>query len=231
MDKKKLVVFSGAGMSAESGIDTFRDHGGLWENHKIEEVATPEAFRNNPKKVLDFYNMRFEQLKSVKPNEAHLAIAQLEIEEIYNVKVVTQNVDDLHERAGSKTVYHLHGELTKCKSSGDESYVTEMPSGGLQVGDLCPSGFQLRPNIVWFGEMVTAMDKAVEIVTKADVLVVIGTSLNVYPAAGLAHMAPTHAQVFLIDPGYFDHLDPKIKHIKKPATAGFKDLISILLNR
>jgi NAD-dependent deacetylase len=231
MDKKKLVIFSGAGMSAESGIDTFRDSGGLWENHKIEDVATPEAFRSNPKKVLDFYNKRFNQLQSVEPNEAHLAIAQIEIKGLYDVRVVTQNVDDLHERAGSKRVYHLHGELTKCKSSGNESYVTEMPESGLKVGDLCPTGFQLRPNIVWFGEMVPAMDEAIEVVTKADILVVIGTSLNVYPAAGLAQMAPSHAEVFLIDPGNFEYLDSRIMHIKKPATAGFKELMSILLNR
>jgi NAD-dependent deacetylase len=212
MDKKKLVVFSGAGMSAESGIDTFRDSGGLWENHRIEDVATPEAFKRNPVKVLEFYNMRFKQLKTVEPNEAHLAIARLEKEGKYDISVVTQNVDDLHERAGSTKVCHLHGE-------------------GLKLGSLCPSGFQLRPNIVWFGEIVPAMDLAIDIVTQSDVLLIIGTSLNVYPAAGLTQMAPKNAAVFLIDPGTFDDLDRNIKHIKKPATAGFKELISILLNR
>jgi len=231
MDKKKLVVFSGAGMSAESGIDTFRDSGGLWEKHKIEDVATPEAFSRNPQKVLDFYNMRLHQLRAVQPNEAHLAIAQLEEKGIYEISVVTQNVDDLHERAGSTHVLHLHGELSKCRSSGNEDYVIDMPSEGLKVGSLCPSGFQLRPHIVWFGEMVPAMDIGINVVLEADILVVIGTSLNVYPAAGLAQMAPPYAEVFLIDPGTFDYLDPKIKHIKKPATAGFKELLAILLNR
>lgn len=217
-------------MSAESGIDTFRDSGGLWENHRIEDVATPEAFRLNPKKVLNFYNMRFHQLQTVEPNEAHLAIAQIEKEGDYQIEVITQNVDDLHERSGSTSVLHLHGELSKCRSSGNEEYVTEMPPDGIKLGDLCPSGFQLRPHIVWFGEMVPSMDEAIEIVTECDILVVVGTSLNVYPAAGLAQMAPSDARVFLIDPGTFEYLDPKIKQIKKPATAGFKELISILLN-
>jgi NAD-dependent deacetylase len=160
-----------------------------------------------------------------------LAIARLEKEGKYDISVVTQNVDDLHERAGSTKVYHLHGELTKCRSSGNESYIAEMPLEGLKLGNLCPSGFQIRPNIVWFGEMVPAMDLAIDIITQSDVLVIIGTSLNVYPAAGLAQMAPKNADVFLIDPGTFDHLDPKIRHIKKPATAGFQELLGILLNR
>lgn len=224
MEKKKLIVFSGAGMSAESGIDTFRDSGGLWEKHRIEDVATPEAFMRNPKKVLDFYNMRLKQLQTVEPNKAHLAIARLEEETTYDVSVITQNVDDLHERAGSSKVYHLHGELTKCKSSGNESHVIDMPMEGLKVGDLCPSGYQLRPNIVWFGEMVPAMDVAIDIVTKADILIVIGTSLNVYPAAGLAQMAPRHADVYLIDPGTFDFLADNVIHIRKKATEGMKYL-------
>jgi len=217
-------------MSAESGIDTFRDNGGLWEKHKIEDVATPEAFDTDPQKVLDFYNKRFKQLQTVEPNEAHLAIAQLEKQGEYEVFVVTQNVDDLHERAGSTSVLHLHGELSKCRSTKIEDYVIDMPSAGLKVGDVCPSGFQLRPHIVWFGEMVPAMDVAIDVVLNADILVVIGTSLNVYPAAGLAQMTPPDTEVFLIDPGAFDYLDPKIKQIKKPATAGFKDLLALLLN-
>jgi NAD-dependent deacetylase len=231
MSKKKLVVFSGAGMSAESGIDTFRDSGGLWENHRIEDVATPEAFERNPRKVLDFYNMRFKQLQSVLPNAAHTGIAALEKSGDFDVSVITQNVDDLHERAGSSKVFHLHGELMKCRSSGNEEYITEMPPAGLKVGDLCPDGYQLRPHIVWFGEMVPAMETAAILVSEADILVIIGTSLNVYPAAGLAEMAPSNADVFLIDPGNFEYLNPKIQHIKKPATAGFKDLISILSDR
>lgn len=228
MSKKNLVVFSGAGMSAESGIKTFRDTGGLWENNRIEDVATPEAFARAPEHVLDFYNHRFFQLKDVEPNDAHIGIAEIEKKGKFIVRVITQNVDDLHERSGSTRVLHLHGELTKCRSSKDESYVREMPEEGIQLGDLCPNGFQLRPRIVWFGEMVPAMDEAIEIVSRADVLIVIGTSLNVYPAAGLAQMAPAHSKVYLIDPGEFDYLDPRIEHIKKPATAGLKKVLSML---
>jgi len=231
MDKKKLVVFSGAGMSAESGIDTFRDSGGLWEKNKIEDVATPEAFRRNPEKVLEFYNMRFKQLQSVQPNDAHLGIAELEKSGLYDVKIITQNVDDLHERAGSSEVLHLHGELSKCRSSGNESHIVEMPAAGLKVGDRCPAGYQLRPHIVWFGEMVPAMESAAHLVADAEILLIIGTSLNVYPAAGLVDMAIDSSEVFLIDPGDFGYLNPNIRHIKKPATAGFKELMSILLNR
>lgn len=175
-----------------------------------------------------FYNERFQQLKEVEPNSAHIDIASLEKLPQYRVRVITQNVDNLHERAGSTKVLHLHGELTKCRSSGDPKYIKDMPEGGLKVGSLCPKGFQLRPHIVWFGEMVPAMDKAVEIVIKADILIVIGTSLNVYPAAGLSQLAPAHAKAFLIDPGGFPHLESRIHHIKKPATAGFKDLLEIL---
>lgn len=229
MVKKKLVIFSGAGMSAESGIDTFRDNGGLWEKHKIEDVATPEAFAHNPQKVLEFYNMRYRQLQEVEPNAAHLAIADLEKSGNYGVAVITQNVDNLHERAGSSQVYHLHGELSKCRSSQDENYVTDMPTEGLRVGDLCPSGFQLRPHIVWFGEMVPAMDAAASLVAQCHILVVIGTSLQVYPAAGLAQMAPNDAVIYLIDPGHFDHLPERAVHIKESATKGIKVLREKLL--
>ena len=228
MSKKKLVVFSGAGMSAESGISTFRDSGGLWEEHSIEEVATPEAFARDPEKVLNFYNMRVRQLLEVEPNPAHLAIAEMESYIDFEVKVITQNVDDLHERAGSSHVLHLHGELMKCRSSGNENIILEMPNSGLKIGDLCPEGHQLRPHVVWFGEMVPAMDEAATIVSEAEILVVIGTSLNVYPAAGLAYMASEDARVYLIDPGKFDYLDSRIHHIKKPATAGLKELQNLL---
>lgn len=215
-------------MSAESGIKTFRDTGGLWENNRIEDVATPEAFAKDPERVLEFYNQRFFQLKQVEPNEAHYRVAALEKNNQFKVKVITQNVDDLHERSGSTKVLHLHGELTKCRSSGDETHIQNMPDEGIKLGDLCPKGHQLRPHIVWFGEMVPAMDKAIEIVSRADMLIVIGTSLNVYPAAGLAQMTSAHAKVYLIDPGDFDYLDPKIKHIKKPASAGLVDLLRTL---
>lgn len=228
MEKKKLVVFSGAGMSAESGISTFRDSGGLWEKHAIEDVATPEAFKRNPEKVLGFYNMRVKQFKEVKPNQAHLDIVELEKTALFDVHVVTQNVDDLHERAGSSNVLHLHGELMKCRSSGDEEYITDMPEEGLRLGDLCPMGYQLRPHVVWFGELVPAMDEAISIVSQAEILLVIGTSLNVYPAAGLINVVSRSTDIFLIDPGDFDFPDSRIRHIKKPATAGIKDVMNLI---
>jgi len=228
MGKKKLVVFSGAGMSAESGISTFRDNGGLWEKHSIEEVATPEAFHHNPEKVLNFYNMRVEQLRQVEPNEAHIGIAELEKSGRFEVDVVTQNVDNLHEKAGSTRVLHLHGELLKCRSSGNEEYIIDMPAKGLKVGDRCPEGHQLRPHVVWFGELVPAMDEAYSIVSRADLLLIIGTSLNVYPAAGLVNGVSHRTEIYLIDPGEFDFYAPRIKHIKKPATAGFKEVLSLI---
>ncbi|MFN2423258.1 MAG: NAD-dependent deacetylase [Cryomorphaceae bacterium] len=215
----KIVVFSGAGMSADSGIKTFRDSGGLWENYRIEDVATPEAFANNPQLVLDFYNMRVADLRKAKPNAAHLAIARLE--EKYEVEVVTQNVDDLHERAGSSKVLHLHGELTKCRSTGDETDIYPMPEAGLMLGDLCKNGFQLRPHIVWFGELVPAMDEALKVVRSADLLLIVGTSLQVYPAAGLAFEAPQGAEVLLVDPGEMPaYMKATVTHIKEKAAIG-----------
>ncbi len=193
-----IIVFSGAGMSAESGIDTFRDQGGLWEKHPIEEVATPEAWRANPRKVLDFYNIRRKQLLEVEPNRAHEIIA--EIEQDYDLKVITQNIDDLHERAGSKQVLHLHGELRKARSSIDESLVYPIEGGEIAFGDTCEKGSQLRPHVVWFGEMVPAMDKAIPLVQEADLLVVIGSSLQVYPAASLVDLMSAEKSVLVIDP-------------------------------
>ncbi|MFM7016286.1 MAG: SIR2 family NAD-dependent protein deacylase [Bacteroidota bacterium] len=195
---KHVVVFSGAGISAESGIKTFRDADGLWENHAIEEVATPEAFERNPELVLRFYNERRKQLLECKPNDAHNAIAELENK--YKVTVVTQNVDDLHERAGSTNVIHLHGELMKVRSTAYPALIYKLDSWELKLGDNCEKGFQLRPHIVWFGEQVPMMDKAMEVVEQADIFLVVGTSLQVYPAAGLVHYAIKATHRFLIDP-------------------------------
>jgi NAD-dependent deacetylase len=227
MSKKKVVVFSGAGMSAESGLNTFREQGGLWEKHRIEDVATPSAWAKNPQLVLDFYNMRYRQLRKASPNSAHYALAELD--SVFETTIVRQNVDDLHERAGSKKILHLHGSLTTCRSSGNESYVIPMPANGLKMEDHCPEEFQLRPNIVWFGEMVPNMQRAESIVQDADILIIIGTSLNVYPAAGLAYITKPECQIILIDPNETAVQLPKeILHIKKPATQAMPVLFKIL---
>lgn len=197
MSKKKLVVLTGAGISAESGINTFRDADGLWEGHDIMEVASPVGWHKNPELVLDFYNKRRKQLQEVHPNAAHLALAKLE--ETFDVHIITQNVDDLHERAGSTKVLHLHGELLKVRSTTDESYIVDWKDN-IHLGDCCPNKGQLRPHIVWFGEAVPAMDEAIDITQTADVVAVIGTSLQVYPAAGLMNYAPGNTPVFYIDP-------------------------------
>ena len=220
--KKQLVILSGAGISAESGISTFRDSNGLWENHTIENVATPNGFERNPQLVLDFYNARRKQLFEVVPNKGHDLIAQLEVE--YEVSVVTQNVDDLHERAGSSSVLHLHGELRKVQSSVNPSLIYEWEND-LNLGDLCENGFQLRPHIVWFGEAVPAMDKAIEIVESADIVIVIGTSLQVYPAAGLMNYASLSCKVYYIDPNPSEAMDSKVTVIPKTAAEGMKELI------
>lgn len=198
MDRRHIVVLTGAGISAESGIPTFRGAGGLWFKHRIEDVATPEAFSRNPEMVLDFYNQRRAQLESVQPNEAHKALARLE--QGLRVSVVTQNVDDLHERAGSTSVLHLHGQLRRARSSADPDWSVDIAYGAIRMGQTCPLGSQLRPDVVWFGEPVPMMDAAREIVSTADVLMIIGTSLAVYPAAFLAHDAPSRAEVIVVDP-------------------------------
>ncbi|WP_035694692.1 SIR2 family NAD-dependent protein deacylase [Flavobacterium soli] len=195
--KKKLVVLSGAGISAESGIKTFRDSDGLWEGHNVMDVATPEGWKKNPELVLDFYNQRRKQLQTVEPNLAHKILAELETD--FDVYVITQNVDDLHERAGSSNVLHLHGELLKVRSTNDYNYVLDWKD------DLFPThfddnGFQLRPHIVWFGEDVPALEEAVKITLEADFFVVIGTSLQVYPAAGLIDYVDSNVPIFYIDP-------------------------------
>ncbi len=225
MSKKKIVILSGAGMSAESGLHTFRDSGGLWEKYRIEDVATPEAWAKNPDLVLKFYNARHAQLINVVPNAAHIALVALESK--YDVEIITQNVDDLHERAGSSNILHLHGSLTTCRSSGNQNYIQPMPNGGLNLGDFCPDGHQLRPNIVWFGEMVPNIELAVPKVAEADILIIIGTSLNVYPAAGLVTYARPGTQTILIDPAEVA-VHTGITYIKKPATQALPALFDIL---
>jgi NAD-dependent deacetylase len=226
---EKLVVLSGAGISAESGIKTFRDSGGLWEEHAIEDVATPEAWRKNPKLVLDFYNQRRSKLLAVEPNIAHKKLVALE--EKFDVKIITQNVDDLHERAGSSNVFHLHGELLKVRSEKDELLVYEWRND-LNIGDLCENGNQLRPAIVWFGELVPMIDIAVNIVREADIIIVVGTSMNVYPAAGLIDVSRWEAQKYVVNPDYeiIRSAHPNIKYIFEKASVGIPYLVDQLMN-
>lgn len=198
---KKVVVLTGAGMSAESGVKTFRDNNGLWENHRVEDVATPMAWINNPELVMKFYNQRRKQLFEVEPNEGHKGLVRLE--DKFDVQIVTQNVDDLHERAGSSNVLHLHGELKKVRSTVDPTLVYEMDSWELNFGDKCEKGSQLRPHIVWFGEAVPMIEPAFEIVSEADILLVIGTSMVVYPAAGLINYVRREVPKYYIDPKAF----------------------------
>ena len=224
---KKIVVLSGAGISAESGIKTFRDADGLWNNYRIEEVASPAAWARHPQLVLDFYNMRRKQLYEVEPNAAHFGLAKME--EDFDVEIVTQNVDDLHERAGSTNVLHLHGEIKKVCSTLDPDIVFTLDGWELKLGDLCPKGSQLRPHIVWFGEEVSNIMVAGTIVRNADILVVIGTSLQVYPAAGLFHHAHQDIPKFLIDPNA--EPDPYVRNlsvIRENATVGVQQLLEQL---
>ena len=195
---KRIAVLTGAGISAESGISTFRDHNGLWRTHRFEDLATPEAWERNPQLVLDFYNARRKQLFDVEPNAAHYALAQLET--TFHVDVITQNVDDLHERAGSTKVLHLHGELKKVRSTCNPELITVMSHWELKLGDKAADGCQLRPHIVWFGEAVPNISPAIQLVKKADMLLVIGTSLQVYPAASLLGYARHDVPIWLIDP-------------------------------
>jgi len=229
---KKVVILSGAGMSAESGISTFRGAGGLWNNYPVEQVATPEAYRQNPELVLRFYNERRKQLLDVKPNRGHELLA--DIEKDFDVTVVTQNVDNLHERAGSTHVIHLHGELTKVCSSRDpydERYVRELQPKEYEVkiGDKADDGTQCRPYIVWFGEAVPKIETAVEYVQQADIFVIIGTSMNVYPAAGLLNYVPHNAEIYLIDPNEVNVMSSRnITVIRKGASEGMEELLSRL---
>ena len=222
-------MLTGAGMSAESGISTFRDSGGLWEQHPVEQVATPEGFRTNPELVLRFYNMRRRELLGTKPNAGHIGLVDLE--EHFDVDIITQNVDNLHEQAGSSKVLHLHGELMKSRSTGDESAVFDIDPGNsdINIGDMCPKGYQLRPHIVWFGEAVPMMMQAEAIVRRADIFVIIGTSMNVYPAAGLLHDVKSDVPVYLIDPKDVAVSRDGVNHLMMGASEGVEELKKILI--
>lgn len=234
---KKITVLTGAGVSAESGVSTFRDSDGLWENHKVEDVASIEGWYRNPQLVLDFYNARRAQLFQVRPNSAHLAIAELEKE--YKVTVVTQNVDNLHERAGSTKIIHLHGELTKvrpenCCNDRDgysEETVFDIGADEINLGDVAPNGAQLRPHIVWFGEAVPKIEAAIEAVEAADILLIVGTSLQVYPAAGLYRYAKMGTPIYIIDPKDVPVRDGRLTHIKEVATKGMEVFKNILKSK
>ena len=225
---KKIVVLTGAGISAESGLKTFRDSGGLWEEHRIEDVATFDGWQRNPQLVLTFYNERRKQLINAQPNAAHKALVRLE--QKYDVQIITQNVDDLHERAGSSNVLHLHGELKKVRSTIDDNLVYDLKGWELKMGDKCEKGSQLRPHIVWFGEAVPMIQLATVMTEQADIFIVIGTSLNVYPAASLIQFVPDKATMYLIDPNS-DQL-PYVKRleiIKENAGIGTPSLVERLL--
>ena len=225
---KKVVVLSGSGISAESGIPTFRDSGGLWEGYDIYEVATPEAWQKNPRLVLDFYNQRRKAALAAQPNPGHLGL--VELEQYYDVVIVTQNVDGLHEKAGSSEVIHLHGELSKARSTQDENLVYDVDGRDLKWGDTCELGAQLRPHIVWFGEMVPMMEVAHNEVLTADVFIVVGTSLQVYPAAGLLYDVPLHVPIYIVDPGTPTYQEqPRIKPIRKSASLGIPELVKQLI--
>lgn len=227
--QQRIVVLTGAGMSAESGIKTFRDNDGLWNNYRVEEVATPEAWAANMELVLEFYNQRRKQLFECTPNPAHFALVQLE--DKYDVRIITQNVDDLHERAGSSNVLHLHGELKKVRSTADPQLVFELDGWELKAGDTCPKGSQLRPHIVWFGEAVPNITVASEIAATADILIVIGTSMQVYPAAGLVHYAPHESTKYYIDPAAADNsMLAKLTVIREKAGKAVPELVEILLS-
>lgn len=221
--KKKLVVLTGAGMSAESGIKTFRDSNGLWEEHRVEDVATPEGWWRNPQLVLDFYNQRRRQLKETMPNDGHYGLVDLEQD--FEVKIITQNVDNLHERAGSSSVLHLHGELTKACNE-DKTQVKDIGYEDIKIGDRCGKT-RMRPFIVWFGEAVPAIEEAIEITRQADVFVVIGTSLNVYPAAGLLTYVAKEVPIFLIDPNEVS-TNQMVSYIAAKASEGINRLKDIL---
>ena len=227
---KKVVVFTGSGISAESGIKTFRDSGGLWEEYNIEEVATPEAWAKNPKLVLEFYNKRRKQAMEAKPNAAHYAL--VELEKKFDVQIITQNIDDLHERAGSAKVLHLHGEIKKARSTKDENLVYEIKGWELRSGDKCEKNSQLRPHIVWFGEAVPNMDKAALMTGEAELFIVIGTSLNVYPAAGLIDYVPMETEKYLIDPNAnsMSHFQG-LTFITEKAGTGVPKLVEELLSK
>lgn len=226
MSKQKLVVLTGAGISAESGLKTFRDSNGLWENYAIEEVATLDAWKKNPQMVLDFYNMRRRDVVKAKPNAAHKGLSDLQAD--FDVHIITQNIDDLHERAGSKNVMHLHGEILQMRSEKNESLIAPIQTD-MKIGDRAEDGAQYRPNIVWFGEPVYMIEAAIPIMETADIFVLIGSSLAVYPAAGLLNYVKLNVKKYVLDRvvPYVDYYD-NIIAIEKPATEGMPDLINLL---
>jgi NAD-dependent deacetylase len=225
---KKIVVLSGAGISADSGLKTFRDMGGLWENFKIEEVATPEGWAANPALVLDFYNQRRLQAFDAQPNAGHKALADLEAD--FEVQIITQNVDNLHEKAGSTNVMHLHGELSKVRSTLNENLIYDVQNKSISIGDTAEDGAQLRPHIVWFGEDVPLIEEAARICETADIFIVVGTSLGVYPAAGLINYVPTNSPRFVIDPGlvHYSFSTKNTEFIQESAKEGLPALLKRL---
>ncbi|RAK69691.1 SIR2 family NAD-dependent protein deacylase [Hymenobacter edaphi] len=224
---KKVVVLTGAGISAESGIATFRASDGLWENHRVEDVASPEGWARNPALVQEFYNQRRAAARQAQPNAGHRALVALE--QAYEVVIVTQNVDDLHERAGSRHVIHLHGKLNEARSSRYEDLVYPLDQDRIEMGDVCERGHQLRPNIVWFGEAVPLIERAAEECATADVMLVVGTSLQVYPAAGLLHYLPSGRPLYLIDPGQPGTSRRGVQVVAEPATVGVPRVVQQLL--
>jgi NAD-dependent deacetylase len=221
----KIAVLTGAGVSAESGIKTFRDSDGLWEGHDVMEVASPEGFQRNPAAVLDFYNQRRRQLLTVKPNAAHIALAELE--KNHEVTIITQNVDDLHERAGSTNVIHIHGELLKVRSTFDGTLILDWKKD-LNLGDLCEKNHQLRPHIVWFGEMVPLIETAAEVVEKADAIIIVGTSMVVYPAAGLVQYSKPDAHIYFVDPNPSISENKRITVFAEKASTGVPKVVELL---
>jgi NAD-dependent deacetylase len=227
---KHLVVLTGAGISAESGLKTFREQGGLWESYDVMEVASYDGWVKNKELVLRFYNERRRQLETAKPNAGHFGLAELE--KHFKVSIITQNVDDLHERAGNKNILHLHGELTKARSTKDPNYILNIGYKDINIGDNCPKGGQLRPHIVWFGEAVPAIEDAINLTSQADIFAIIGTSLNVYPAAGLIDYAPQKAQIFLIDPNPVNaYVKRKYEFIMENAGKGVEILKNKLIQK
>lgn len=224
---KRIVVLSGAGISAESGLSTFRDSNGLWENHSIYEVATPEAWEKDRNLVQRFYNERRKQLLDVSPNSGHKGL--VELEKFFEVLIVTQNVDNLHEKAGSQNILHLHGELMKSRSTIDDRLVYPIDGWELKEGDLCEKGSQLRPHIVWFGEDVPMFTQSIKVVEKADILIIVGTSLNVYPAASLVEFVPQNTPIYVVDPKEVGNaLKGNINYIRKNASEGIPELVKLL---
>tara|TARA_R110001583_G_scaffold12056_4_gene53759 strand:- start:15595 stop:16287 length:693 start_codon:yes stop_codon:yes gene_type:complete len=227
--KKKLVVLSGAGISSESGLRTFREMGGLWEEYDVMEVASPQAWERDPELVTRFYNERRKQLLNCQPNDGHIILHELE--EHFDVEIITQNVDDLHERAGSTKILHLHGELIKARSTVDENLIYELNDWELTSDSKCEKGSCLRPHIVWFGEAVPAISEATEIVSKADILVIVGTSMNVYPAAGLIDYASSNCPIYIIDPNEINMSSYGNRtFIKEKASIGMRKLFEILVS-